>query len=231
MIGPRFIFIKGSTVTPVWLPKNGIIYNGYAAFDSRNIAAEGWRLPIYGEPLRGNIFDSGPYREPGIIYWDAPNDGATNESGFTGRGSGMRNRSDGVFYNLKSYGRYWCTTDNPEMGTYAEFLVSLSQVQIYYNNFPKHGFSVRLVREATEAELLLPDGTSCDIYIGNNLLEYPTFKYGPLVIMQYNLCETLFRNSDSIPFAGSNGINYTNTEWRNLVTPGRCPYNNDPNNI
>jgi uncharacterized protein (TIGR02145 family) len=62
------------------------------------------------------------------------------------------------------------------------------------------GLSVRLVREATEEELLLNDGDTSDtselpIYVGNDSTEYSTVKIGTQVWLAQNLRETLYSTS------------------------------------
>lgn len=56
----------------------------------------------------------------------------------------------------------------------------------------------RVVRDATESELLLDDGTPCDNYVGNNELVYGTVKIGTLVWTTANSCETLYRDGVTI---------------------------------
>jgi uncharacterized protein (TIGR02145 family) len=73
----------------------GKIYNGYAFKDSRGICPEGWDIPtnqewinlvdaMGGQPLAG-----GPLKAD-TSYWDSPNTGATDSSGFSALPSGFR---------------------------------------------------------------------------------------------------------------------------------------------
>ena len=84
----------------------GFLYNYYALSDSRDIAAAGWRVPSTEdyttmiEYLGGESVAGGKMKETGTIRWNAPNSGATNESGFTAVGAGYRG-IDGEFSSLK----------------------------------------------------------------------------------------------------------------------------------
>jgi|SaaInlLV_10m_DNA_2_1039722.scaffolds.fasta_scaffold01601_4 uncharacterized protein (TIGR02145 family) len=70
----------------------GLLYNWFAASDPRDIAPEGWHVPNDSEwsQLVGFLGDNagGKLKEVGNTHWLDPNIGATNESGFTGLGSG-----------------------------------------------------------------------------------------------------------------------------------------------
>jgi uncharacterized protein (TIGR02145 family) len=107
----------------------GYLYNWYAAVDSKGLCPSGWHIPLDGEWtilikfLDNNAnngiastFQSftagGTLKELGTTYWEDPNKGATNESGFSALPSGNR-YSDGEFGrigNIKSYCFFWSAT-------------------------------------------------------------------------------------------------------------------------
>jgi uncharacterized protein (TIGR02145 family) len=107
----------------------GYLYNWYAAVDSKGLCPSGWHIPQDGEWtilikfLDNNAnngiastFQSftagGTLKELGTTYWEDPNKGATNESGFSALPSGNR-YSDGEFGrigNIKSYCFFWSAT-------------------------------------------------------------------------------------------------------------------------
>lgn len=79
----------------------GVLYNWPAAMNGaassslvpsgvRGVCPEGWHLPSNAEwnilinYLGGKDIAGGEMKEPGISHWSAPNEGATNSSGFTG---------------------------------------------------------------------------------------------------------------------------------------------------
>ena len=83
------------------------------------------------------------------------------------------------------------------------------------------GQSVRLCREATPAEMLLPNLNYLTPYTGNDGKTYKTFRAGGLVWLAENLCETLLNDLTPIP------VQPNQTSWNALTAPGMCyPDNN-----
>ena len=72
----------------------------------------GWRVPTQAdfETLRtylgGNAVAGGKMKKEGFAYWNSPNTGATNESGFSAIGGGLR-QFDGSFLLVLSGARIW----------------------------------------------------------------------------------------------------------------------------
>lgn len=68
---------------------NGLLYNWYAVNDSRGLAPEGWHIPSEAEWtilfnfLGGEAIAGSKLKERGTAHWCAPNDDATNSTGFT----------------------------------------------------------------------------------------------------------------------------------------------------
>lgn len=93
----------------------GALYNGFAACDS-NICPVGWHVPSFEEweILRTFLGDSaiagGKLKEAGTDHWLSPNKGATNSSGLTGLGSGVR-YLDGAFASVLNYTGIWSSTE------------------------------------------------------------------------------------------------------------------------
>jgi len=81
-------------------PSNSIIYgrlyNWYTVDDPRNLCPSGWHSAKASEwsallTFLGWDNNTGnKLKEPGITHWNYPNNGATNESGFTGLPGGLR---------------------------------------------------------------------------------------------------------------------------------------------
>lgn len=83
----------------------------------QGICPEGWHIPSKSECetlidyLGGITVAGGKMKETGFNYWDNPNDGATNESGYSGRGAGMRGQT-GNYTSIKQLGAIWTSDDN-----------------------------------------------------------------------------------------------------------------------
>lgn len=97
----------------------GRLYNWYAVNDSRKICPTGWHVPSDTEWetlvtfLGGYNVAGGKLKETGIIHWNSPNLGATNETGFTALGGGKRCDPlgyTGVFVQIKVVGYFWSST-------------------------------------------------------------------------------------------------------------------------
>jgi uncharacterized protein (TIGR02145 family) len=92
----------------------GALYNWFAVITGK-LCPTGWHMPTDPEwatlitYLGGLDIAGGKLKETGTIHWAAPNNGATNETGFTGLPGGIRG-SDGVFYVLGQYGTWWTST-------------------------------------------------------------------------------------------------------------------------
>jgi len=93
----------------------GYLYNWYAAVDSKGLCPSGWHVPTDGEwttlttYLGGESIAGGKMKSTGTTYWDSPNTGATNESGFSALPGGDRN-TEGSFVNIIGYALFWSST-------------------------------------------------------------------------------------------------------------------------
>jgi uncharacterized protein (TIGR02145 family) len=129
----------------------GALYNWYA-INTGKLAPAGWHVPTDAEwtvlttYLGGEDVAGGKLKFVGG-YWAGPNTGATNESGFSARGSGCRN-SDGTFGDdVGYYGDWWSSSQsNTDTGWY-RYLWAYSGS--FFRDFKQmtSGFSVRCVRD------------------------------------------------------------------------------------
>jgi uncharacterized protein (TIGR02145 family) len=93
---------------------HGRMYNGFAALSSA-ICPTGWKVPSdveWGDMIRalgGSSIAGGKMKDTGLTYWDSPNTGATNSSGFTGRPGGYRSPIDGSFSFIRQRGGWFVT--------------------------------------------------------------------------------------------------------------------------
>ncbi|KAA3614980.1 MAG: hypothetical protein D8M58_11040 [Calditrichaeota bacterium] len=145
----------------------GLLYNGYAAQDSRNIAPDGWRvatdddwkelevfLGIPESELNDNQWrgtnEGDKIKESGTLHWVAPNANATNEYGFTAQPNGFRSSLNANFIGLAHQAYFWTSSvynNGSDIYGWARGLhrdhTEISRV--YYNN--NNGFGVRCIKD------------------------------------------------------------------------------------
>lgn len=117
----------------------------------QGVCPTGWHVPSDAEwstlenYLGGSNIAGGKLKEAGLEHWNAPNIGATNETGFSGRPSGMRG-NDGIFYEASTSGYWWSSSDNSyNYGSYLD--LNTNGANTYSNWLDKwSGLSVRCVK-------------------------------------------------------------------------------------
>jgi uncharacterized protein (TIGR02145 family) len=146
---------------PAWCyydndPENGKIYgklyNWYAVNDSRGIAPEGWHIPTDEEwttltdYLGGEEVAGGKMKTTATVYWEAPNEGATNESGFSTLPGGFRD-NDGSFGSIRIYAFFWSASEGGDFGAWCRSLACFHNGGFKGSDFKQRGFSVRCLRD------------------------------------------------------------------------------------
>ncbi len=130
----------------------GYLYNWFAVTDVHNIAPSGWHVPTDAEwatlvnYLGGEEVAGGKMKTTGTTHWGSPNEGATNESGFSALPGGSRH-GNGGFRLLGYYAYFWSST---EYGTYRAWsrVLGYSVSDVYRGDGGKQGgYSIRLIRD------------------------------------------------------------------------------------
>ncbi|MDD3431724.1 MAG: FISUMP domain-containing protein, partial [Bacteroidales bacterium] len=137
---------------PAVLDDYGPLYNWFTV-ETAKLCPQGWHVPSNAEwtdlinYLGGLSLASFKMKETGTMYWSSPNEGATNESGFSARGSGRREYFDGQFGFLNRNAYWWSNTQYDTELSYALYLSDVNtNVESYY--FDKaYGFSVRCIKD------------------------------------------------------------------------------------
>ena len=126
----------------------GRLYNWETA---KTVCPSGWHLPSDSEwtqltdYLGGEDIAGGKLKENGTSHWNPPNDGATNETGFTALPGGSYYY--GTFSYIGRYDTWWSATElNPIYAWYRIMSFGSSSVLRYYSN-EESGFSVRCLRD------------------------------------------------------------------------------------
>ena len=141
----------------------GKLYNWYAVADPRNVCPTGWHVPTdaewsalvgYWDPgydpgANGSQSPTagGKVKSTGTQYWNAPNTGATNESGFSGLPGGYRYNADGVSYFLRDNGCWWSASESGAELAWSRYLGYINAVINHVNANKRSGFSVRCLRD------------------------------------------------------------------------------------
>lgn len=137
----------------------GALYNWHTA-NTQKLCPEGWHVPSDSEwttlatALGGRDTAGGKLKEDGTAHWRSPNDGATNESGFTALPGGYR-RNNGPFGYETHYGtlgtggHWWSATevgpDSPD--SWGDFMYYDNSTFPNYGHSKTAGFSVRCVMD------------------------------------------------------------------------------------
>jgi len=141
----------------------GCLYNWHVINDGRQIAPSGWHIPTDEEwkqlemtlgmtreqadatGNRGNT-EGGKLKEYGIAHWDSPNEGATNESGFTALPAGYR-YDFGSYSNLGVGTFFWTATEHSGTNAWDRLLDFGTPIIYRYDNNKNFGFSIRCVKD------------------------------------------------------------------------------------
>jgi uncharacterized protein (TIGR02145 family) len=145
----------------------GFLYNWYAvkgifkteviaSTDTLRICPTGWHVPTDAEwttlvtylntvAPTGSV--GGKMKTIGTAYWNSPNTGATNESGFSAFPGGYRN-FDGSFSYIRSFAVFWSATDSGTSNPWYRYLINDNGGVFRSNGHSKSvGFSVRCLRD------------------------------------------------------------------------------------
>lgn len=137
----------------------GKLYNWYAVngdsdgdgIKDKELAPLGWHVPsdaewvILTDFLGGLPFASGEMKEVGTAHWSFPNVGATNSSGFTALGGGLR-WAGGDFFGFGTNGEWWSSNDDYPHSTASRGIVYNNTFVFEHNFQKKNGVSVRCVK-------------------------------------------------------------------------------------
>jgi len=160
--------ISGIDSEEEMLKAYGALYNWYAVNDPRGLCPAGWRIPSDDDwkelemalgmsqeeaesfGLRGTD-EGGKLKsertEPAFHpRWNAPNTGATNESGFSGLPAGSRGRS-GAYSLIGSNNFLWSSTEDDDRSAWYRYLSFNNSNVSKFGNLKQSGYSVRCVTD------------------------------------------------------------------------------------
>lgn len=130
----------------IYVATYGYLYDWETA---KNVCPTGWHLPN-GEIewallyfyLGNDSLVGGKLKETGTTHWISPNEGATNETGFTALPGGARD-NNGSFTDIGGSSIWWSATEDDATGAYFLGLFYNYSNVISSHLDKKFGFSVR----------------------------------------------------------------------------------------
>lgn len=160
--------------TPAWCNYNnsevndgiyGKLYNWFTVADLRNVCPVGWHVPsdeewmqleltlgmtsaeIYATGLRGSSANVGGQLKS-IQFWQLPNTGATNSSGFSALPGGYRwDNGTGNFISISNYGYFWSSSEANPNNSWFRYLYRFNGASTRYGNSKQAGLSIRCVKD------------------------------------------------------------------------------------
>jgi len=93
----------------------GALYN-FHAVNSKKLCPDGWEIPsdydwnLMADTLGGEENLGGMMKQTDTIYWNSPNLGATNSTGFNALPGGYRHGATGEFEEIGEGAYYWTST-------------------------------------------------------------------------------------------------------------------------
>jgi uncharacterized protein (TIGR02145 family) len=128
----------------------GSLYNWHVV-NSKKLCPAGWHVPTDHDWLTLRMYlmvpemAGGNLKETGQTNWRSPNTKATNSTGFTARGSGMRSYN-GSFNYIKISGYWWSATPSGNNAYYNILNYKSSAITVERGD-KGNGFSVRCIKD------------------------------------------------------------------------------------
>jgi uncharacterized protein (TIGR02145 family) len=129
----------------------GKLYNWYTTLGD-TLCPTGWGVPTDAEwttlttYLGGESVAGGKMKIIGNAYWNDPNTGAINSSGFSVLPGGYRN-DNGSFYSVRDGAFFWSATENDNVNAWYRYLNSYNGNVYRSIDIKSFGASVRCLRD------------------------------------------------------------------------------------
>ena len=131
----------------------GALYNFYTV-ETNKLCPVGWHVPSKNEweilyDYLGSEKISEKLKESDTSHWISPNEGATNESGFTALPGGYRfGYFDGHYGNLGNHAAWWSDSSHTSTNAWSFQLNSHPEfIGFWVADIKENGFSVRCLKD------------------------------------------------------------------------------------
>ncbi len=138
----------------------GKLYNWYATVDPRGLCPSGWHVPsddewaVLTDFLGGKEIAGAKLKEKDTLHWNRPNNGVTNESGFTALPGGLRGftsstsgKTIGIYKYIGEGGYWWTTTEQASFSAWYRYLYCYYKDFYRFSYDKSFGFSVRCLKD------------------------------------------------------------------------------------
>jgi uncharacterized protein (TIGR02145 family) len=181
----------------------GKLYNWYTVADQRNVCPNGWHVPSdiewkqllnFLDPnangglatnTAGGLMKSTGTVEAGTGYWNQPNTGATNESGFSALPGGQRN-DDHPFNFMGSFAYFWSSDVIGQSNAIFYILFAMNANALRSNFSKSFGMSVRCIKDLSNDINEIPQVQRCVVRIIDLLGRECTEQAGVPLIFIYD---------------------------------------------
>jgi len=119
---------------------------------SQGVCPDGWHIPAteewsaLEEFLGGAAVAGGAMKDTGTLYWNAPNTGATNSSGFSALPAGEYDTPNGVFQLMGQYAVFWTSTQVSSAKARERYFSYNSSASEIYDWFKTLNYSIRCIK-------------------------------------------------------------------------------------
>jgi uncharacterized protein (TIGR02145 family) len=133
----------------------GAIYNWFAVSTGK-LCPAGWHIPSVDELKTMITYLGGAsnayfkIKEIGTYHWESPNEGATNESGFTALPAGGIWEADGSYVEMGLSAGFWSSEQYNPVNAYVRTIIQMGGANNYttITSYPKQGGnSVRCIKD------------------------------------------------------------------------------------
>jgi len=139
----------------------GAIYNWYSVSTGK-LCPKGWHVPSDGDWQKLALFidpnatneyfmssdGGGKLKETGTEHWSIPNDGATDEYGFSALPGGCRLTYESPdYYGIKEFGFWWSTTEYNNSRVWIIDMGYNYSLLVHYYVPKNNGHSVRCIKD------------------------------------------------------------------------------------